>query len=203
MVNISQEQFALLSDRDFLLEKKRISEQLVSILAAAENNLKTFLADTAFDFPPTSHTKAGKISKGESYRDLPYFVLDFPRLFSKEEVFAYRSMIRWGHELSFTLHLAGASKSHYEKAIKLGKSQLKECYICTNASPWEYHFEQTNYQPIQSLTQEVYESMLNKDFVKISYAQPLEKVNDFPIIALETFKEYLHVLQDVSDHGHN
>ena len=82
-------------------------------LSQSERQLKALISASDFEFPSNAFLKAGKISKGDSYLDLPYFVLDYPRLFSKEDVFAYRVMVRWGHEISFTFHLGGHSKSKY------------------------------------------------------------------------------------------
>ena len=38
-----------------------------------------------------------KISRGEQYLGLPYVMLDYPRIFSKENVFAIRTFFWWGN----------------------------------------------------------------------------------------------------------
>lgn len=194
MVNISQELLVLLSDREFLLGKKRINRQLIRCLGEAETTIKKSIEEEDFEFPPNAFTKAGKISKGESYRDLPYFVLDFPRLFTNEHVFAYRTMIRWGYEISCTLHLAGHHKIRFEEKIKAEKIRLAKDYICVHSSPWEHHFEPSNYRLIDELSEDEYKKQFTKPFLKISQAFPLSEVNMLPKHASEVFKFYLNIM---------
>ena len=49
-----------------------------------------------------------KIAKGENYLQLPYVLLDYPRCFDKENIFAIRTMFWWGNFFSITLHLSGS-----------------------------------------------------------------------------------------------
>ena len=48
-----------------------------------------------------------KITRGENYQLLPYVILDYPRCFQKEQVFAIRTMFWWGKGISITLHVSG------------------------------------------------------------------------------------------------
>ena len=58
-----------------------------------------------------------KISKGENYRGLPYVMLDYPRLFGREEVLAIRTFFWWGHGFSVTLHLKGGYRERISAGI--------------------------------------------------------------------------------------
>ena len=58
-----------------------------------------------------------KISKGENYKGLPWLVLDYPRYFNKEDIFAIRTLFWWGNFFSITLHISGKYKMRYEKKI--------------------------------------------------------------------------------------
>ena len=48
-----------------------------------------------------------RISRGEQYKGLPWVMLDYPRVFGKENVLAVRTMFWWGHYFTVTLHLKG------------------------------------------------------------------------------------------------
>ena len=48
-----------------------------------------------------------KISRGENYQGLPWVMLDYPRIFGREDVLAIRTMFWWGHAFIVTLHLKG------------------------------------------------------------------------------------------------
>jgi hypothetical protein len=52
----------------------------------------------------------GKISRGENYQLLPYIILDYPSYFSRNNIFAVRTMFWWGNFFSITLHLSGDHK---------------------------------------------------------------------------------------------
>ena len=194
VVNLTEDQLELLSDRAFLLEKKRIISQIVLLLSQSESQLKTIISASDFEFPPNAFLKAGKISKGDSYLDLPYFVLDYPRLFTKEDVFAYRVMVRWGHEIGFTLHLGGLSKSKHEQKIKDRKPQLADYYLCVNDSPWEYHFETSNFQKVSEMEFTTYSNCFAKDFIKLSHKVSLSEINQLPTTSTLHLTNFLKLL---------
>ena len=62
-------------------------------LKSVYNEIKLMI-DPSYKIPETE-LKNGRVFKGEYYRDLPFVTLDFPRIFEKENVFAYRTMF-WG-----------------------------------------------------------------------------------------------------------
>src|SRR5438309_4807722 len=59
-----------------------------------------------------------KISRGENYLGLPYVILDYPRQFAKDDVFAIRSFFWWGNFFSITLHLSGSYLKQYSATIE-------------------------------------------------------------------------------------
>lgn len=185
----------ILEDQEFLKAKKRIIEDITSILQKSEQVLKTFIRSHGFAFPDRTFARAGKISKGENYQDLPYLILDFPRKFSKPSTFAYRTMVWWGNEISFTMHLGGDVLELYYPTIINSLDQLKNYYLSIHESPWEYHYGTDNYRKISSLTFDQIHTILNeKDFVKISIPHPLKDIKKVPELALEHFKNYLSIL---------
>lgn len=183
-----------LKDQDFLLAKKRISEDVISLLKDTEENLKKQIQSADFDWPERSFLKAGKISRGENYRDLPFFILDYPRKFSKEASFAYRSMIWWGNDISFTLHLSGKDLNRYRHAFLDNISALQDYYLCVNSTPWEYHFGPENYQSLKELNHLTIEKHLAKDFLKISIRYELSDIKKVPSLAVEHLNNYLLAL---------
>ncbi len=117
------------------------------------------------------NTSNGKIFRGENYKGLPYVVLDYPRLFSTESVFAFRTMFWWGNEFSFTLHLQGTAWEE-RKALfikKLPQLLNRELYICVNVSPWQYHFDRENFVPLDEYSATVGKEELEQlPFLKLS-----------------------------------
>ncbi|MBV6644117.1 MAG: hypothetical protein KI790_01630 [Cyclobacteriaceae bacterium] len=167
----------LLSDKSFLLAKVSISKKVVALLSDAEAQLKVLLANQKFDFPEGTFTKSGKISKGERYRNLPYFVLDYPRLFTKTSVFAFRIMIWWGNEISFTLHMEGEALELYRPKLTSSYTRLRDYYISTGPTPWDYHFEKDNYWHIDEVEEKHYQQIVsNHPFLKVAQRKPISQL---------------------------
>ncbi len=145
-----------LQDRDFLETKVIIQEKITELLGNTQKALKEYISSTAFIFPNEIDLKAGKISKGERYQNLPYWVLDYPKLLTKDDVFALRTMVWWGNEITCTLHLQGNSWEKYRTSLisNLKYSQDPTLLVCLHAHPWEYALTPDNYQPLEKIRSE-------------------------------------------------
>ena len=77
-------------------------------------NLKSSITDR---LPAEVAEISPKISKGENYNGLPYVMFDYPRFFTKENVFAVRTFFWWANYFSVTLHLKGEYKEMFAETI--------------------------------------------------------------------------------------
>lgn len=173
-ITFSKHELVCLQDTDFLLTKRAINEKVQALLL----KLASELANEPQTMPlPPIRTK---VSKGDNYRGLPYWVLDYPASFVKDNVFAYRTICRWGHEFSFTLHLAGAPLQQHKPSLIANYTQLVAMpglYLCVNSQQWEHHFEEDNYRLFNEVIVDAagWEAFLKeKDFLKLSIKMPLE-----------------------------
>ena len=96
-------------DTDFLLTKAAVSEKVRSLLNQTHDALRQYVAAEHLSFPEGVQARAGKMARGENYHHLPYQILDYPRKFTREDVFALRTMFWWGHFFSVTFQLGGTS----------------------------------------------------------------------------------------------
>jgi hypothetical protein len=118
-----------------------------------------------------------KISKGERYKKLPWVILDYPRFFGQEDVFAFRTMFWWGHYFSCTLHLAGDIKEQYADMLIQGHAQLSAAglYVYMKEDPWEHDFENGNYRAVAAFTSREWEELVQQRwFIKLAKPFPLE-----------------------------
>lgn len=174
-ITFSKHELVCLLDTDFLLTKRTINEKVQTLLLKLASELAN--EPQALPLPPIRT----KVSKGDNYRGLPYWVLDYPALFEKDDVLAYRTICRWGHEFSFTLHLAGAYLEKHKAQLIAGYDKLfaiQDLYICVNTQQWEHHFEVDNYRLFNEVVDDAdaWEVFLEgKDFVKLSVKLPLEE----------------------------
>ncbi len=191
----TQEELKFLNDQRFLIVKQHISDKIIAQLAEIERTLHKEVNTSAFNFPDGTFIQAGKISKGENYRSLPYFILDYPRLFTRENVFAYRTMLWWGNAFSCTLHIAGETLHALEKTLLPRLKKEKGLFFCVNDNPWEYHFDSSNYVPIENLNTERIENHIRSHgFIKMSDKIPLDNWDDFEDFSLTTWKRFVKLL---------
>ncbi|NJO02163.1 MAG: hypothetical protein HC880_11165 [Bacteroidia bacterium] len=144
-MNLNDKELAYLQDQDFLPAKLRLMDRLGKELADLQAQLRTHIVQSALHFPAGTDLITGKISRGENYLNLPYLVLDFPRLINPENIFALRTMFWWGHEFSCTLHLQGLALDHYRNALleNLPQWRGKQIYLSVHQHPWAYYFRLT------------------------------------------------------------
>ncbi|EMR02469.1 hypothetical protein [Cesiribacter andamanensis] len=192
---LSEQELRYLADQDFLTAKHRILLSLRQQLEQSQRLLQQQQA--SLGLPAAVWQQPPKISRGENYELLPYLVLDYPRIFKPDGVFAYRIMIRWGHEISASLHLAGHYWQHYQAALRkrLPRLQAKNWWVCVHTSPWEYHFRPDNYLPLQQLQQENgLLPLARKPFFKLSRQLPLAQYQQLPSFSLDTLRQLSRLL---------
>ncbi|AWO02017.1 hypothetical protein DLD77_10085 [Chitinophaga alhagiae] len=158
-------------DADFLLRKNRIIEKVFLLFGELQTAMAAEPAIAGVQLPGG---QPAKISKGEQYQGLPYVVLDYPRLFGREDIFACRSFFWWGRFFSITLHLAGASLDAYRARLAGMREQLGDWHVCVQEDAWEHHFEADNYRAATSLTAGEWEGLMQGAFVKLAKKYALQ-----------------------------
>lgn len=196
-ITFSDKELNFFQDTEFLLAKSSINEKVFSLLVAAETSLKAIVKQKLYSFPKGTFTKAGKISKGENYRQLPYLILDYPRLFSQQSILAFRTMFWWGNEFSATLHLQGDALETVRPALLKNHQNLvnHHVYFCIHPSPWEYYFNDDNYKSIEELYAEELTNYLKvKPFLKFSRQLPLSQWHQLIPFVTDTFQLFFNAL---------
>src|SRR3990167_6258007 len=103
----SKHEFEVLSDKDFFYTKRAVNEKLIALLEVTQRKISEYISSSGFPFPEECHRKKGKISKGENYNMLPWFMLDYPAFFTQKDIFAFRTMFWWGECFSCTFLMSG------------------------------------------------------------------------------------------------
>lgn len=194
----TEEELHILGDDQFLLLKNKLSDKIIAYLADIERSLHREIQENAFPFPPGTFLKAGKISKGEQYRQLPYFILDYPRLFTQKEIFAFRTMLWWGHHFSTTLHLQGPFLNAHKKQIVENLVKDSALYFCVNKQPWDYHYDPSNYMKISDLKEiDLIDQIKQNGFIKISNFIPVTAWNTYSSFTLASFARFLKCIKTI------
>lgn len=193
-LNFSRAESEALREQNFFLLKDSSTKKLVAMLGELEKRLTVEFEKSGIEMEGLKF-RAGKIFRGENYRLFPYVVLDYPRQFSTESIFAFRTMFWWGHEFSFTLHLQGSSLKHFRQTLIKNKHLLKGkgIYFCVNDSPWQYHFGNDNYLPVEEITDE--HLWQNAAFIKLSSRIPVDKHDEVVSFGVEMFSLFMKILK--------
>jgi hypothetical protein len=170
-VQFSNAEMDLMCNSEIILTKNKVVQKVKTLLEELQNemvehhkNHSELSLKDVFSINP-------KISKGENYLGLPYLILDYPRLFKQQDIFAIRTMFWWGHFFSTTLHLSGVFKNEYGPKIiaSFDLLAIEKYSIGVNTDPWLHHFGPDNYKEIALITKDLFEEECNKaDHLKIA-----------------------------------
>jgi len=174
-IQLSPFEMDLLNNSEWILTKNVIIKKAQQLLEKVQQNIIDYSRQYPVIFAPPVVTVSPKISKGENYQGLPWLILDYPRYFDKENIFAIRTMFWWGNFFSSTLHLSGAFKQKHTNAIINSYEQFlkNEFYTCIHPEQWHHHFETDNYEPVKSLTPSEFSIHIReKSFIKLAAKVP-------------------------------
>ncbi len=196
-ITISPEESEALGDTGFFRKKAAITSKIIMIFSELAESLRPIIADHPGLFPPGTSLFREKISRGENYKGLPYIVIDFPAMFGKESVFAFRSMLWWGKHFSFSFHLGGDLWKSRQVHVteKIAALHNKGFYLCVNKTPWEYHFESDNYLLLDELQGNKTRGLLQESpFIKIARRLEVAEWQKVIEYGKETFSLVLDIL---------
>lgn len=164
-------------DAGWIYRKNSVIQKVMELWGELQERLEAHAATGGFVFPQGCLQRGAKISKGERYKELPWVILDYPRFFRQEDVFAFRTMFWWGHYFSCTLHLAGRIKEQYADLLIQGYAQLSAAglHVYMKEDPWEHDFENDNYRAVAAFTSEEWDQLVQQRwFIKLAKPFPLE-----------------------------
>lgn len=175
-IRLSPRERELLYNTEWILTKNSILEKVKQLLGSIQENYRARLANLP-GLPDVVRRSSPKISKGENYRGLPYLVLDYPRHFIRDEIFAVRTFFWWGNFFSITLQLSGMLKKNAERKIIDAFSILssQDYFICISDDPWQHHFEKENYVPVSGMGRLEFEKRITQSsFLKLAARTELQ-----------------------------
>lgn len=182
-LTLSAEELELVGNSNWILAKHRIIETVVRLFGSVHEKQRSITedlwngknnSDDPMDIP-------AKISRGERYRDLPYVVLDYPRCFRNDDIFAIRTLFWWGHFFSVQLLLQGKFRTTYEENLGAAYEKLRAAgfSICIADNPWQHHFDRDNFIPVETLSDDDYRQIIRKkSFIKVGNRIPLQEWDD-------------------------
>lgn len=196
-IGLSEQELKLVNNTEWILMKNQILLKARKLLENSMYKMKAEILKNKNQIPSEVLKKSAKISRGENYHGLPYLVLDYPRCFEKENIFAIRTLFWWGNFFSITLHLGGKYKKTFLDSIAQSIPLLTEndFSICISNDQWEHHFENTNYVKIKSLAPKNLNLLIKETpFIKIAKRFSLQQWNEAEDNLAKDFKLLIEIL---------
>jgi hypothetical protein len=165
-IQLSAAEMELVRNAEWLLTKNRIIDKVYTLFGDVAERVRG-------DLGPSP-----KISRGENYQGLPWVMLDYPRQFGKEDIFAVRVFFWWGHYFSVTLHLKGDHLTKHKQQLldQLPLFEKNDFQICISHNEWRHEFEVDNYVPVKEVGHAGIQEMLQAAaFCKLSVRISLEE----------------------------
>jgi hypothetical protein len=192
---LSPEEAALVTNSSWLITKQRIVGKVYGLFGMLSEKFGEIISGYGEYIDQEVLSIPPKIYKGEMYRQLPYVMLDHPRYFSQDDVFAIRNMFWWGNHFSIHLMLSGKYRDQFEPRLRshINEGTLDQWYLGINEDPWEHHFEDDNYMPIHILRNHPQE-LPKPTYLKIARLHPLEQWKDTYSFYISSYSQLLECL---------
>ena len=183
-VHLSPEEMRLVTDPGVILTKNSVMAKVTDLFGALSGEYQKIW---------TGERIEPKISRGENYRGLPWVMLDYPRYFGREEVFAIRTMFWWGHAFSVTLHLKGGYRDRFGPVVQARWAELARAgfHVGVSADEWRHEHVPENYREVSGAGDLGWEDV---EFLKLSAAVGLHRWEEAPEVLLSMFETLISVL---------
>lgn len=140
----------LLNTVDIFLHKPAIMKKAEANLTALKQDVIKTLSQAPHPCPPESDIVKGQIVRGENHKGFPFISLDMPQMFSKSEMFTYRTLFWWGHDLIFSLILKQENQAPLIEKLRQLKEhpEWKDIQLAIAPTPWEWGKDMKNFIPL-------------------------------------------------------
>lgn len=185
--------FDFLSETDIFQAKRRIFRHFAHDWPALAETWRNNTLESG-DTLPAAFTSRPRVAKGENYHELPYFLMDYPSVFHREDIFAMRWMCWWGKYFSASIILSGQSLAKYGNALVQQKEALHSFQFCLHKDPWENRRLPKYFQPFTKVDSEQIEKCQHEhQFIRLTHFYPLSEAWEIQ----EKFDEDFALLREI------
>jgi hypothetical protein len=195
-IRLSAREMELVNNTEWIFTKQLILEKVYHLLGELHQDFKSIVRKEKNFLPVEWQRPGGKIAKGENYRGLPYAILDYPSVFSKEKIFSIRTLFWWGNFFSISLHVSGEAWNmitNFDEGIRFLNSQ--DFSVSLNENEWEHHFEPNNFVKIRNLSQKEILKLADNKFFKIAKKTDLQKWDSAATFLEKSFKDIIQFIK--------
>jgi hypothetical protein len=197
----SSDDLAHLSDKSFFLKKALISKKIKHILEHLQQALESEISRHTLLAPEGFNPKAFQFVKGEHLESFPYQYLDFPRHYTRQDKFGFRSLFWWGHHVVFALIVEGPLVKQYRKNLFTRYSEIADRHLSLSLSSslWEWKTGAgLTLDIIQQRRSELAAVLDRRTFFKVarvvSFDDPLLETGEIIQEGLRSFRSILPII---------
>jgi len=146
----SDHELKMIGAVDVFQAKPRILKKAEERLLALNRAMDAELKNPALSLPAHLDRDRSQVARGENHRGFPYISLDRPQMFSKTDMFTFRSLFWWGHYLGFALILKGSEFGSWTRKLVEDKDreEWKNVFLATAPNPWEWEQTDENFMTL-------------------------------------------------------
>ena len=169
----------LVSSPDIILTKNAILQKIKTFFEEVQIKQQDILKKYSSQLPEEVLKISPKISRGENYKGLPWLVLDNPRHFQHNNIFAIRTMFWWGNFFSITLHLSGNNKNDLlnnltSNVLSLAKNDF---YIYNGTKEWEHDIDPVSFKKLSAINEDELQKIFSTNsFLKLAVKFTVESL---------------------------
>lgn len=195
---LSVQELRIVEDTQWILTKRDIIQKVYHLFNRQIPVIGNYFLSSDTNFPAKIRAAIPKISRGENYNGLPYVILDYPSVFEKDNIFALRTMFWWGNFFSASLLLSGIYKDKFAEIIYNNSDKIEaKIFICVHESPWQHHFEPSNFIKANEMEKAALEKLLlEREFVKVALMFDLKQWNNIESLLKTAYDKIFCIIKD-------
>ena len=177
-LTLSEEERLLMMNTRFILTKNAVLKKVELLLGTLSETLRNKVSSLGLQESPLFQLSP-KIAKGAQYLELPWVMLDYPRMFTKNDVCAIRCFFWWGNYWTVTLHLAGTYLGQYRNAIQefvRERTGAEDWYLSVGDDQWQHVLEPGSFTALRSVDELYWQK--ERRFLKLVRKYALEQWDD-------------------------
>ena len=163
-------ELSVIQDTRFFHIKVGVTAKVKQILHDLQKVFREELKPSGLLMTEGVDIERGQFVRGEYLLNFPYLYMDFPKLFTQEEKFAFRTLFWWGHFMVFSWILEGRYLEHYKTNLIKSYDDLsgKGLFLLMTETPWEWRKEpETLLEIRKDKRDEVIAAIKSRSFLKI------------------------------------
>ncbi len=195
-IHLSPQEMELVNNSEWIFTKQAIMHKAHLLLGELHHEYRKIVEEEKQFLPDHFQKPGGKISKGENYLGLPFLILDYPAVFSKENILAVRTMFWWANFFSISLHFSGKVLPKFRDTPQwLSFFKQKDFYISVSENEWQHEFGASNFIDIKKINEEQLQNIFKRNFFKVAKKIELNQWNEAPEFLEKSFKEIVQFIK--------